>query len=843
MHATGSRSGSALILALAICAAPALAWTAEPPTCTEGSPLPGQIRTLLDQPRPVWRGLVAPPPAEAAEFISLNVDVEGDGPRELCFTPDGSTLLVVNQDTDTLSFIDAATRQVVGGVTVGDFPQDVAVSPDGTYAVVANVFSNDVSIIDVATRTLVATVPVQGLQAFGVRITPDSARAVVAVINDAVNSQFTVINLGTRAVERVIPTTSQGARGFYGTPEFGISGALYTRFALSPSGADVILPHAAGSKVNIYSVATGALEASIPVAASAGALDVSADGSTVVVAHEGATRRISVIDFPSRTLTASRTVGSDLESAGHIRITPARTHAMCSISNNLIFVDLATGSTTSTIATGIVGDIEISYDGLYAFVPNFNASVITIATQTLAKSITFAACTEAAVSPVSHRAAALNSRFREDAHFYTINGASSLFEGRTLTGAAPEADCPKAVAVSPDGRTLIVANTLSRNASIIDLGTGAVRATVDTGDRGLDAAITPDSSKAVVCNGDQDTVSVIDLNTDTLIANVAIASRPARVVISPDSQYAYILTVAGTDRIHKLRLTETPVVVATQLAGQTGSSLAYAFSEVSGISLSPDGALLGVCDSFNDKLILIDPVTMATVTSATIGDFPIRAIFNADHSRAYIANTFSNDVSVVSISGSTATQIALVTGISSPLGLALDADGSHLYVTSSGTTNPGIYAIDTATNTVAKYLSLGGDKPRDLEFTPNCDVLLAGASAATSGQPDRMYRIRAAGPATAVIDSATLSSSLPDIAYSRARHAAVASMPIPDGVNIVRYEPTSDLTGDGDITLEDYFAFFNAWDVFGPGADMDGDGTVDLTDFFLFFGSFDVGCP
>lgn len=52
----------------------------------------------------------------------------------------------------------------------------------------------------------------------------------------------------------------------------------------------------------------------------------------------------------------------------------------------------------------------------------------------------------------------------------------------------------------------------------------------------------------------------------------------------------------------------------------------------------------------------------------------------------------------------------------------------------------------------------------------------------------------------------------------------------------------ADLTGDGVQELDDYFAFFNAWEIAGSLADVNFDGTVDLLDFFFFFENWDIGC-
>lgn len=50
-----------------------------------------------------------------------------------------------------------------------------------------------------------------------------------------------------------------------------------------------------------------------------------------------------------------------------------------------------------------------------------------------------------------------------------------------------------------------------------------------------------------------------------------------------------------------------------------------------------------------------------------------------------------------------------------------------------------------------------------------------------------------------------------------------------------------DLNNDGQLDLEDFFDFFNKWDMSDSSLDLNGDGSVDLGDFFLFFNLFDQG--
>lgn len=50
-----------------------------------------------------------------------------------------------------------------------------------------------------------------------------------------------------------------------------------------------------------------------------------------------------------------------------------------------------------------------------------------------------------------------------------------------------------------------------------------------------------------------------------------------------------------------------------------------------------------------------------------------------------------------------------------------------------------------------------------------------------------------------------------------------------------------DFNFDGTMDLQDYFAFFNRWDITDSSLDLNGDGSVDLGDYFLFFTLWDQG--
>ena len=65
----------------------------------------------------------------------------------IAITADGTTLLVVNPDSHSLTVVDTASESVIAEISVGEDPRSVAVSPDSTVAYVANQGSDDVSVV------------------------------------------------------------------------------------------------------------------------------------------------------------------------------------------------------------------------------------------------------------------------------------------------------------------------------------------------------------------------------------------------------------------------------------------------------------------------------------------------------------------------------------------------------------------------------------------------------------------------------------------------------------------------------------------------------------------------
>jgi YVTN family beta-propeller protein len=137
---------------------------------------------------------------------------------------------------------------------------------------------------------------------------------------------------------------------------------------------------------------------------------------------------------------------------------------------------------------------------------------------------------------------------------------------------------PKYVAVTPDGKRVLVTNWCSWDLSVIDASTAKEVARIPLGGkypRGI--AVSPDSLQAYVALMGSDRVVRVDLGARTVHPYAATGDGPRHVVESPDGRFLYV-TNNGAGTISKV-VRPTGRVVQTARVGQEPRSMA----------ISPDG--------------------------------------------------------------------------------------------------------------------------------------------------------------------------------------------------------------------------------------------------------------
>jgi len=149
---------------------------------------------------------------------------------------------------------------------------------------------------------------------------------------------------------------------------------------------------------------------------------------------------------------------------------------------------------------------------------------------------------------------------------------------------------PYGVAVSPDGGTAYVTEQGLGAVAVITLvnGTGALARRIPVGDHPTGITISPDGSQVYVANADDDTLSIIATLTGTVARTLtlhafdgeALGSAPNAVAVSPDGQRVYV-ALAGDDAV---------AVLGTQAGFDAGAAAPHPLASGARAAASPAAA-------------------------------------------------------------------------------------------------------------------------------------------------------------------------------------------------------------------------------------------------------------
>lgn len=216
---------------------------------------------------------------------------------------------------------------------------------------------------------------------------------------------------------------------------------------------------------------------------------------------------------------------------------------------------------------------------------------------------------------------------------------------------------PTAALLSRDERTLYVANFARQTVSAIDTGSDSVVGTIAVGDQPRALALTPDGATLLVANAGG-SVSVVRTADDTVIDTIQIGGAPAGIAVAPNGARAYVNDYLGA-RVNVIDLI-TRSVAGTIAVGRSPWSIA----------LLPNGTRGFVANVLDNTVSVIDPVAETTIGEPIpVGINPIAVLVTPDAATAYVANSGgSNSISVID----TATRaVTTIPNVPAPFDLAL----------------------------------------------------------------------------------------------------------------------------------------------------------------------------
>ncbi len=583
---------------------------------------------------------VVPANKALAGFVFGGGSTEGDGPNGIAFTPDGASFVIAHRESKNLVIWDTATLSFLGGVDLPGAPVSIAITPDGTTAVVALVDTDNAAIVDLGTLTVSAVVPI-GESPGAVVIMPAGD---LAVVSAAFDSELVVIDLNTNTEVRRISDI-----GFSQTVAF--STIFLQRLSYSSPvvvdndrivNLDRFRPNPQPDEIQFINVRTGAVNRIVPATTDPNDIDISADGTTAVVAHANQPS-LTVIDVATEAVTGAVGLPENANFSAQIAVNNDATKAAYTISNDTRTIDLTTGIAGPTLGTATLNDLITTPDGNRVAGIGFRGTVIDLNTGTNLGNLNQVVSTDlGAMSPDGSRIVQLSTTFGEDLVVIEPDATPQFIDSR-FTGPDFEGDRMVDTAVSPDGTKVVGLNRVSGNAVVYDAATMTVLAQVGEGRRADAVGISPDGSKAVIAYGDSFFAGVIDLNTFTF-NTVPMGRRGSRVLFSPDSTYAYIPVVADGDGVTRINLNTLAVEGPKLTTGNMVGFFGYAFGQSSGVAISPDGSTIAAAGSFDGLVSFIDAANWTDLGDVFGGTNPSFVAFSPDGTKLAVTTNGASGI-------------------------------------------------------------------------------------------------------------------------------------------------------------------------------------------------------
>jgi YVTN family beta-propeller protein len=239
---------------------------------------------------------------------------------------------------------------------------------------------------------------------------------------------------------------------------------------------------------------------------------------------------------------------------------------------------------------------------------------------------------------------------------------------------------------------LYVANQNGNSLTVVNTATNAVAASPAASFSPAAMALSPDGTRLYVSNPNANLVIVYNTANNAVVGSFSIGQLP--IGIAADAARVYV-ALQGNAAV--------AVFSATTLVQQ--ASIRVGFGP-SAIAYSQALNRVYVANTYSNSVSVIDPARIGTTAAPVIGtisvpDSPVALALSADGRTAWVASSARSILSRVDLEESAVA--ARITLPVSPAGLALSPDQSRAYVTGYG---PQVTAVDTRAGTVIKTIDL-----------------------------------------------------------------------------------------------------------------------------------------
>jgi YVTN family beta-propeller protein len=289
----------------------------------------------------------------------------------------------------------------------------------------------------------------------------------------------------------------------------------------------------------------------------------------------------------------------------------------------------------------------------------------------------------------------------------------------TRRAEVPTGRGPHEVAVSPDGKTAVVADygeqQPGHTLTVVDLLAGRVLRTIDLTphQRPHGVAWLPDGRHVAVTAEASSALLLVDVQEARVTAELPTAQPVSHMVaLSPEASRAYVANIGGGSlSVIDLAKRERLAVVPTGAGAE-------------GLDVTPDGRWILVANRDADTLSFVDAGTLEEAAEIATGDFPIRVKVTPDGRLALVSCAMSGDVAVLDLAERKEVARVSVGAAPSedteqgpvPVGILIDPGGARAFV--AVTNADMVVVLDLKAMRVSARFA-AGKQPDGLGWTPH----------------------------------------------------------------------------------------------------------------------------
>ena len=260
----------------------------------------------------------------------VSVLPEGDYPYDATMNPDGTEIWIPGAAGDGVVVVDRASGLITHRILAGEYPVSIAFSADGSLALVACRDSESIEVIDTATYAVTSSLPI-----------PTSYLGAGNIALDPLSGKFYCVDWYGDDLYEIAPDGSTILNQV-----IDLGNSLW-QLVVAPDGQVIYITDRSTDEVRVVDPTTLAQIGSFPVGDDPWGIDVTEDGSTLVVACEDSHEAYIIDTGTGDTVTILLDATADprdvdiLDSANLAYVVGGR---VGSTSNPVFVLDLASNS-------------------------------------------------------------------------------------------------------------------------------------------------------------------------------------------------------------------------------------------------------------------------------------------------------------------------------------------------------------------------------------------------------------------------------------------------------------------------------------------------------------------